>query len=113
MLSVKKLPIERESPIFSNASLIPVLYALEMQFQVLATQKLEPACTVHGHTGTGPGEREFSKPTVFRTSAIHPETHILFSSVAQSCPTLCDPMNRSMPGLPVHQMHITRKKKMG
>ena len=28
-----------------------------------------------------------------------------FSSVAQSCPTLCDPMNRSTPGLPVyHQL---------
>ena len=26
-----------------------------------------------------------------------------FRSVAQSCPTLCDPMNHSMPGLPVHQ----------
>ena len=26
-----------------------------------------------------------------------------FSSVAQSCPTLCDPMNRSTPGLPVHR----------
>ena len=26
-----------------------------------------------------------------------------FSSVTQSCPTLCDPMNRSMQGLPVHQ----------
>ena len=26
----------------------------------------------------------------------------LFSSVAQSCPTLCDPMNCSTPGLPVH-----------
>ena len=25
-----------------------------------------------------------------------------FSSVTQSCPTLCDPMNRSTPGLPVH-----------
>ena len=25
-----------------------------------------------------------------------------FSSVAQSCPTLCDPMNCSSPGLPVH-----------
>ena len=25
-----------------------------------------------------------------------------FSSVAQSCPMLCDPMDRSMPGLPVH-----------
>ena len=27
---------------------------------------------------------------------------IQFSSVTQSCPTLCDPMNRSTPGLPVH-----------
>ena len=25
-----------------------------------------------------------------------------FSSVAPSCPTLCDPVNRSTPGLPVH-----------
>ena len=24
-------------------------------------------------------------------------------SVDQSCPTLCDPMNRSTPGLPVHR----------
>ena len=27
---------------------------------------------------------------------------VQFSSVAQSCPTVCDPMNRSTPGLPVH-----------
>ena len=27
---------------------------------------------------------------------------VQFSSVAQSCPTLCDPMDYSMPGLPVH-----------
>ena len=27
---------------------------------------------------------------------------VQFSSVTQSCPTLCDPMNYSMPGLPVH-----------
>ena len=40
---------------------------------------------------------------------------IQFSSVAQSYPTLCDPMNRSMPGLPVHhklpeftQTHVHR-----
>ena len=39
----------------------------------------------------------------------------LFSSVTQSCPTLCNPMNRSMPGLPVHhqlpeftQTHVHR-----
>ena len=28
--------------------------------------------------------------------------YLQFSSVAQSCPTLCDPMNHSTPGLPVH-----------
>ena len=28
--------------------------------------------------------------------------HYQISSVAQSCPSLCDPMNRSTPGLPVH-----------
>ena len=27
---------------------------------------------------------------------------IQFSLVAQSCPTLCNPMNHSTPGLPVH-----------
>ena len=27
---------------------------------------------------------------------------VQFSSVTQSCPTLCDPKNRSTPGLPVH-----------
>ena len=38
-----------------------------------------------------------------------------FSSVTQSCPTLCNPMNHSMPGLPVHhqlleftQTHVHR-----
>ena len=29
-------------------------------------------------------------------------TSVQFSSVAQLCPTLCDLMNRSTPGLPVH-----------
>ena len=40
---------------------------------------------------------------------------VQFSSVAQPCPTLCDPMNHSTPGLPVHhhlpeftQTHIHR-----
>ena len=40
---------------------------------------------------------------------------VQFSSVAQSCPTLCNPMNHSRPGLPVHhqlteftQTHVHR-----
>ena len=34
-----------------------------------------------------------------------PEGHMsysLVSSVAQSCPAFCEPMDHSMPGLPVH-----------
>ena len=30
------------------------------------------------------------------------EYSVQFTSVAQSCPTLCDPMNCSTPGLPIH-----------
>ena len=44
-----------------------------------------------------------------------PQWSIQFSSVAQSCPTLCDPMSCSTPGLPVHhqlpeftQTHVHR-----
>ena len=40
---------------------------------------------------------------------------VQFSSATQSCPTLCEPMNRSTPGLPVHhqlpeftQTHVRR-----
>ena len=29
-----------------------------------------------------------------------------FSSVSQLCPTLCDPMDCSMPGLPVHHQYL-------
>ena len=43
------------------------------------------------------------------------EGSVRFGSVSQSCPTLCDPMNRSTPGLPVHhqlleftQTHVHR-----
>ena len=32
----------------------------------------------------------------------HLQGTVQFSSVAQSFPTLCDPVNRSTPGLPVH-----------
>ena len=48
-------------------------------------------------------------------SLCDPLHFIQFSSVTQSCLTLCDPMNRTMPGLPVHhhlleftQTHVHR-----
>ena len=50
----------------------------------------------------------FSMPVFLLTS-------VQFSSITQSCPTLWDPMNHSMPGLPVHhclpeftQTHVHR-----
>ena len=37
-----------------------------------------------------------------KVEACHWLTSVQFSSVTQSCPTLCDPMNCSTQGLPVH-----------
>ena len=52
------------------------------------------------------------KPTFSLSSSL---SSVQFSSVSQSCPTCCDPMNRSTPGFPVHhklpeftQTHVCR-----
>ena len=49
------------------------------------------------------------------TSLINLLSSVQFSSVAQPCPTLCDPMSHRTPGLPVHhqlpeftQTHVHR-----
>ena len=39
---------------------------------------------------------------IIRSSYLCIFSSVQFSSVAQSCPTLCDPMNHRTPGLPVH-----------
>ena len=63
-----------------------------------------------------PMDREAWQATVHRVAKSQTGLKRLqFSSVTQSCPTLCDPMNRSTPGLPVHhhlpeftQTHVHR-----
>ena len=62
----------------------------------------------------GPGEGG-ERPCWFMGRISTVFSSVQFISVAQSCPTLCDPMNRSMPGLPVHhqlpeftQTHVHR-----
>ena len=58
----------------------------------------------------------FFKMRTFKTQSLSNfQIFNQFSSVAQSCPTLCDPMNHSTPGLPVHhqlpeftQTHVHR-----
>ena len=47
----------------------------------------------------------FSLFTNSYSCILPPQSLIQFSSVAQLCPTLCDLMNRSTPGLPVHHQH--------
>ena len=45
----------------------------------------------------------FKNPIIIKKPWMDLENIMLqFSSATQSCPTLCDPMNRSTPGLPVH-----------
>ena len=39
---------------------------------------------------------------ILKDDAVKVLHSVQFSSVAQSCPTLCDPMNRITPVLPVH-----------
>ena len=55
------------------------------------------------------------RPPVLEADALTSEPPGKPSSVTQLCPTLCDPVNRSMPGLPVHhqlleftQTHVHR-----
>ena len=38
--------------------------------------------------------------------AKRPRSNDQFSSIAQTCPTLCDPINCSTPGLPVHRQFL-------
>ena len=46
-------------------------------------------------------------PTSSASMLTSPKLFPVFSSVAQSCPALCDPMNRNTPGLPVHHQRPT------
>ena len=71
--------------------------------EVLCEGSEESRVRQHGSGMLGTGgcrgqnvlEHIFQKMNLIRGS-------VQFSSVVQSCPTLCDPMHRSMPGLPVH-----------
>ena len=80
---------------FLSSTCIPPLY-----FQLLCIYVLVYLLQIT------PVKFTFKKETV---------SSLQFSRSAQSCPTLCDPMNHSMPGLPVHhqlpeftQTHVHR-----
>ena len=74
-------------------------------------------CThTHTHTQTHKhGSVSNIEPNAEKLTSILWLSSVQFSSVTQPCLTLCDPMNRSTPGLPIHhqlleftQTHVHR-----
>ena len=67
------------------------MYAGSVQFSLsVVSDSLQPHKLQHSRL-----------PRPSPTPRVHPNP-VQFSSVAQSCPTLCDSINCSTPGLPVH-----------
>ena len=99
---------------------------LTVPFQITSSHVPCPSCAKPHRTAPFQLNPEFSGHISFSFLCLqlfapsyglsgHKLSDYQFSSVAQSCPTLCDPMNRSMPGLPVHhylleftQTHVHR-----
>ena len=79
----------------------PFFYLLVL----VANEKLLPAVNMKVKCEHTSNVVKFAKPRFQVTSSLLQFSSVQFSSVAQSCPTLCDPMNCSTPGLPVyHQL---------
>ena len=61
-----------------------------------------PSMNIQGWSCSPRDSQESSPTPQFKSINSLVVSSVQFSSIAQSCPTLCDPMNRSTPGLPVH-----------
>ena len=92
---------------------LPIAHTMQPPKQKLTLKHWEDKCC-YPRTQICPGDyfawsqREEVLMTLWHSS-------VQFSSVTQLCPTFCDPMNRSTPGLPVHhqlpkftQTHVHR-----
>ena len=83
-------------------------------YNMFITKTRKASCTqINQEIGNDLYHLQFPKTEIYR-KMLH-FNQIQFSSVAQSCPTFCNPMNRSAPGLPVHhqlpeftQTHVHR-----
>ena len=78
-----------------------------------AKKKLQSTSQIQTYTKRGSWSLFGGLLSIWSTTAFSVSQSV--SSVVQLCPTLCDPMNRSMPGLPVHhqlpeftQTHVHR-----
>ena len=86
-------PSSRVLSHFASAALYSILRAVHSSSR----------CLLHYTVGSmRAGNVSDSLTAEFLEPRTVPGTSVQFSSVAQSCPTLCDSMNLSRPGLPLH-----------
>ena len=84
----------------------PIIFALQCTYTGYINKSAIPIHTAPTHLGH---HRTWSYTQNMHNTTENVIQYVLicylfyqFSSVAQSCPTLCDPMTHSTPGLPVH-----------
>ena len=77
-----------------------ILYPIFPSGNKFTTRILTLIVKIQNSSSTKMSHVTLSEPQPALSYPISPS--VQFSSVAQSCPTLCNPMNHSMPGLPVH-----------
>ena len=105
-------PLAAQFPCRGNECFIKYLLCVKGCTFVLSVISYTTAASTHPDNETGHSGVLCSVVFFLNVSL---NASVQFSSVAQSCPTLCDPMNHSTPGLPVHhhlleftQTHVHR-----
>ena len=96
-LNIREMQIQATANITSHWSEWPWPNTLQTNNAREGVERRGPSCSiVHNHIVRPAGR------IVWMFTWKITQEYFQFSSVAQSCPTLCNPMNRSTPGLPVH-----------
>ena len=80
---------------------LPMLYSKSHEVSVLHVVVYMCWCYFL-HSSHSPSPAGSTIPSSVSVSPFLPCSSVQFSSVTQSCPTLCDPMDCSTPGLPAH-----------